>query len=146
MGRCAERARHGRREQISPSFKLHYPASYKRYTWLCTSFYGVISLRSNGLSWFILNASIVLDRLALSANRGVSTVDTMGYFPSASDSCENFARTLRGWSALSRRLLKNKNRPLGYVNMADENLLSRSRSTAASRPRVTPGNKERAAF
>lgn len=56
------------------------------------------------------------------------------------------ARSPLGPSALAWRLSKNKNRPLGYVNMADENLLSRSRSTGASRPRVTPGNKERAAF
>lgn len=37
--------------------------------------------------------------------------------------------------------LKNKNRPLDYVNMADENLLSWSRTDVASRPRVTAGNK-----
>lgn len=103
----------------------------------------MVSSNGNGPASFVSNASIVLRSAALEwahsqLNRGVCNV-----FPTRPERVKT-SRVLDGPSAW--RLSKYKNRPLSYVNMADENLLSRSRSAAASRPRVTLPNKERAAF
>lgn len=146
MGRCAERARHGTRERISPSFKLHYPVHIS----VIRDYVEVFTLR------FHWGVTARLHRERIDSSSRSTSLEPRRHLSSAlhCSSGELFSPRkgrvktppLPTAPSAVRRLSKNKNRPLGYVNMADENLLSRSRSAAASRPHVTPGNKERAAF